>query len=112
VESVEEDLSPIIVAIDDMQRRVLELRSELQSQDLKRIQLRLQGSISVQVISSVNVPINTINVLYNQYILITYTDSQVNQGPLAYARAFLEKEQEYPAQDIQNLKAIYRFDIL
>jgi len=42
--------------------------------------LRLQGSISVQV----------------------------NQGPLAYARAFLEKENEYPSQDIHKLKAIYR----
>jgi hypothetical protein len=49
VESTEEDLSPIIVAIDDMERRVFELRSEFQSKDMKRIQLRLQGSISVQV---------------------------------------------------------------
>lgn len=31
MESTEEDLSPIIVAIDDMQRRVLELRSEFNS---------------------------------------------------------------------------------
>ncbi|XP_035712502.1 dedicator of cytokinesis protein 9 isoform X5 [Folsomia candida] len=80
VESTEEDLSPIIVAIDDMQRRVLELRSEFNSGCIKRIQLRLQGSISVQV----------------------------NQGPLAYVRAFLEKENEYPASDIHKLKAIYR----
>lgn len=49
IEAVEEDLSPIVVAIDDMQRRVNELRSELHSQDIKRIQLRLQGSVSVQV---------------------------------------------------------------
>ncbi|CAG7817944.1 unnamed protein product [Allacma fusca] len=80
IESEEQDLSPIVVAIDDMQRRVAELRSELHSQDIKRIQLRLQGSVSVQV----------------------------NQGPLAYARAFLEKENEYPFQDVHRLKAIFR----
>jgi len=49
INSEEEDLSPIVVAIDDMQRRVTELRSERNSMDLKRIQLRLQGSVSVQV---------------------------------------------------------------
>lgn len=49
VDSTEENLSPIVVAIDDMQRRVTELRSETHSQDIKRIQLRLQGSVSVQV---------------------------------------------------------------
>jgi len=80
ISSEEEDLSPIIVAIDDMQRRVTELRSERNSMDLKRIQLRLQGSVSVQV----------------------------NQGPLAYARAFLDREHEFPIQDINKLKAIFR----
>ena len=50
-QSEEQDLSPIVVAIDDMQRRVAELRSELHSQDMKRLQLRLQGSVSVQVSS-------------------------------------------------------------
>ncbi|ODN03684.1 Dedicator of cytokinesis protein 9 [Orchesella cincta] len=80
VDAVEEDLSPIVVAIDDMQRRVNELRSELHSQDIKRIQLRLQGSVSVQV----------------------------NQGPLAYARAFFERESEYPTHDMNRLKAIFR----
>lgn len=49
IDAAEEDLSPIVVAIDDMQRRVNELRSEFHSQDIKRIQLRLQGSVSVQV---------------------------------------------------------------
>ena len=61
-------------------RRLVELRSELHSQDIKRIQLRLQGSVSVQV----------------------------NQGPLAYARAFLEKENDYPIEDIHRLKTIFR----
>ena len=51
--SEEQDLSPIVVAIDDMQRRVAELRSELHSQDAKRLQLRLQGSVSVQVSNAV-----------------------------------------------------------
>lgn len=99
VSSTEEDLSPIIVAIDDMQRRVIELKSELPSHDIKRIQLRLQGSISVQVF------VGESNSLHNCLI---QNPQQVNQGPLAYARAFLEKEQEYPAQDIHKLKAIYR----
>jgi hypothetical protein len=58
VESAEEDLSPIIVAIDDMQRRVTELKSEFDSHDIKRIQLRLQGSISVQVSTGFHQPIN------------------------------------------------------
>ena len=47
----EEELSPIEVAIDEMKIRVSEL-DEVVSQrvpDLKRLQLKLQGSVSSQV---------------------------------------------------------------
>ena len=47
----EEELSPIEVAIDEMRIRVSEL-DEVVSQrvpDLKRLQLKLQGSVSSQV---------------------------------------------------------------
>lgn len=44
-------LSPIEVAIDEMQARICELEEvvRMQPTDLKKLQLKLQGSISVQV---------------------------------------------------------------
>lgn len=44
-------LSPIEVAIDEMQTRIAELEEvvRMQPTDLKKLQLKLQGSISVQV---------------------------------------------------------------
>lgn len=107
VSSKEEDLSPIIVAIDDMQRRLLELRSELNSHDIKRIQLRLQGSVSVQV-KLIFFAFQVILCHYEIYIW-EFSIVQVNQGPLTYARAFFEKESEYPAQEMNTLKAIFRY---
>uniref|UniRef100_A0A669BT02 Dedicator of cytokinesis 9 n=1 Tax=Oreochromis niloticus TaxID=8128 RepID=A0A669BT02_ORENI len=58
------DLSPIEVAIDEMSKKVAEIKQLCSSSevDMIRLQLKLQGSISVQV----------------------------NAGPLAYARAFLD----------------------
>ncbi|KAF3706389.1 Dedicator of cytokinesis protein 9 [Channa argus] len=58
------DLGPIEVAIDEMSAKVAELRllCSVSEVDMIRLQLKLQGSISVQV----------------------------NAGPLAYARAFLD----------------------
>uniref|UniRef100_A0A3Q2QCY8 DOCKER domain-containing protein n=1 Tax=Fundulus heteroclitus TaxID=8078 RepID=A0A3Q2QCY8_FUNHE len=58
------DLSPIEVAIDEMSKKVAEINQLCSSSDVDmiRLQLKLQGSISVQV----------------------------NAGPLAYARAFLD----------------------
>ncbi|GFQ85822.1 dedicator of cytokinesis protein 9 [Trichonephila clavata] len=77
-------LSPIEVAIDEMQARVNELEEvvRLQPTDIKKLQLKLQGSISVQV----------------------------NAGPLAYANAFLEgkKPEKYPTDKIMSLKEVYR----
>ncbi|GIX75278.1 dedicator of cytokinesis protein 9 [Caerostris extrusa] len=67
-----------------MQARVSELEEvvRLQPTDIKKLQLKLQGSISVQV----------------------------NAGPLAYANAFLEgkKPEKYPTDKIMTLKEVYR----
>ncbi|KAA0195443.1 hypothetical protein HAZT_HAZT004397 [Hyalella azteca] len=58
------EMSPIEVAIDEMQGRVKELNDVINKKptDIKKLQLKLQGSISVQV----------------------------NAGPLAYATTFLQ----------------------
>ena len=47
----ETELSPIEVAIDEMKTRVADLRNlvEQPHPDAKRLQLKLQGSVSVQV---------------------------------------------------------------
>ena len=84
VHTKEEILTPIEVAIDEMKRRVDELKQvvNIQSPDKKRLQLKLQGSVSVQV----------------------------NAGPLAYAEAFLtdEKIVKYNREKIYALKDLYR----
>ncbi|XP_048826602.1 dedicator of cytokinesis protein 9-like isoform X4 [Brienomyrus brachyistius] len=78
------DLSPIEVAIDEMSRKVEELRQLCSASevDMIRLQLKLQGSISVQV----------------------------NAGPLAYARAFLDdiSSKKYPDNKVKQLKEVYR----
>lgn len=78
------DLNPIEVAIDEMQTRVAELDEVVKWKptDLKKLQLKLQGSIGVQV----------------------------NAGPLAYANAFLEesKSHAYPEEEVTELKETYR----
>lgn len=58
------ELSPIEVAIDEMQTKIAELDEVVLTQtiDVKKLQLRLQGAVAVQV----------------------------NQGPLAYANSFLD----------------------
>ncbi|XP_028992385.1 dedicator of cytokinesis protein 9 isoform X6 [Betta splendens] len=78
------DLSPIEVAIDEMSRKVAELQQLCSSSevDMIRLQLKLQGSISVQV----------------------------NAGPLAYARAFLDDScaKKYPDNKVKQLKEVFR----
>ncbi|XP_067121236.1 dedicator of cytokinesis protein 9 isoform X3 [Centruroides vittatus] len=80
-------LSPIEVAIDEMQSRVKELQEVICSKptDLKKLQLKLQGSISVQV----------------------------NAGPLAYAKVFLDenKIRRYPVDKVLMLKNVYKLFI-
>lgn len=77
-------LSPIEVAIDEMKNKVAELNEvvEQQDHDLKKLQLKLQGSISVQV----------------------------NAGPVAYAEAFLTdgKIQKYKRDKVGTLKEYFR----
>ncbi|XP_032362320.1 dedicator of cytokinesis protein 9 isoform X14 [Etheostoma spectabile] len=78
------DLSPIEVAIDEMSAKVAELRllCSASEVDMIRLQLKLQGSISVQV----------------------------NAGPLAYARAFLNDSsaKKYPDNKVKQLKEMFR----
>uniref|UniRef100_A0A1A7XPJ5 Stabilin 1 n=1 Tax=Iconisemion striatum TaxID=60296 RepID=A0A1A7XPJ5_9TELE len=78
------DLSPIEVAIDEMTSKVAELRQLCSASevDMIRLQLKLQGSISVQV----------------------------NAGPLAYARAFLDdgSAKKYPDNKVKQLKEVFR----
>lgn len=81
-------LSPIEVAIDEMESRVRELEEVVVTSDkpdLKKLQLKLQGSVSVQV----------------------------NAGPLAYARAFLPPASRdshghaFPAHKVNQLKSVF-----
>ncbi|KAK2856743.1 hypothetical protein Q5P01_005478 [Channa striata] len=78
------DLSPIEVAIDEMSAKVAELRllCSASEVDMIRLQLKLQGSISVQV----------------------------NAGPLAYARAFLDdtSAKKYADNKVKQLKEVFR----
>uniref|UniRef100_A0AAR2KUS0 Dedicator of cytokinesis 9 n=1 Tax=Pygocentrus nattereri TaxID=42514 RepID=A0AAR2KUS0_PYGNA len=78
------DLNPIEVAIDEMSKKVAELRQLCASSevDMIKLQLKLQGSISVQV----------------------------NAGPLAYARAFLDDttSKRYPDNKVKQLKEVFR----
>lgn len=79
-----QDLSPIEVAIDEMQNRVAELEDVVFTKptDAKKLQLRLQGSVCVQV----------------------------NAGPLAYASVFLDPALSnlYPEEKVEELKDVYR----
>ncbi|XP_054631989.1 dedicator of cytokinesis protein 9-like isoform X2 [Dunckerocampus dactyliophorus] len=78
------DLSPIEVAIDEMSAKVAELRLLCSATDVDmiRLQLKLQGSVCVQV----------------------------NAGPLAYARAFLDDTcaKKYPDNKVKQLKEVFR----
>lgn len=77
-------MSPIEVAIDEMQTRVSELEEVVFTQptDSKKLQLRLQGSVCVQV----------------------------NAGPLTYASVFLDPAtvHTYPEDRVEELKDVYR----
>lgn len=77
------ELTPIEVAIDEMQNRVVELEEVvLPPIDVKKLQLRLQGSVAVQV----------------------------NAGPLAYASAFLDPKEatKFSAEKVEHLKDVFR----
>lgn len=78
------ELSPIEVAIDEMQSRVAELEEVVftSPSDIKKLQLVLQGSVCVQV----------------------------NAGPMAYASVFLDPSLSnlYAEDKVEELKDIYR----
>ncbi|XP_046801716.1 dedicator of cytokinesis protein 9 isoform X4 [Lucilia cuprina] len=77
------ELSPIEVAIDEMQTKVTELEETiLPPADVKKLQLRLQGSVAVQV----------------------------NAGPLAYAQAFLDPKvvNNFSVDRVEDLKDVFR----
>lgn len=78
------DLSPIEVAIDEMNTKVSELTDVVftSSIDVKKLQLRLQGGVAVQV----------------------------NAGPLAYANSFLDPKfaEKYDSEKIEDLKEVFR----
>ncbi|XP_072434130.1 dedicator of cytokinesis protein 9-like isoform X10 [Chiloscyllium punctatum] len=78
------DMNPIEVAIDEMGNKVTELQILCSSSDVDmiKLQLKLQGSVIVQV----------------------------NAGPLAYARAFLEEAnvKKYPDNKVKQLKEVFR----
>ncbi|XP_053674834.1 dedicator of cytokinesis protein 11 [Anopheles nili] len=79
------ELSPIEVAIDEMQTKIAELEEIVMGPiDLKKLQLRLQGSVAVTV----------------------------NAGPLAYASAFLDpaktSARKYPLDKVEELKEVFR----
>ncbi|XP_058274449.1 dedicator of cytokinesis protein 10 isoform X2 [Hemibagrus wyckioides] len=78
------EMNPIEVAIDEMSRKVSELNQlcKMDEVDMIRLQLKLQGSVSVKV----------------------------NAGPMAYARAFFEEKnaKKYPDNQVKLLKEIFR----
>ncbi|XP_043927228.1 dedicator of cytokinesis protein 9 isoform X3 [Protopterus annectens] len=78
------DLNPIEVAIDEMSRKVAELKQlcSCNDVDMIKLQLKLQGSVSVQV----------------------------NAGPLTYARVFLDDAnvKKYPDNKVKQLKEVFR----
>uniref|UniRef100_A0A8C0KX65 DOCKER domain-containing protein n=2 Tax=Canis lupus TaxID=9612 RepID=A0A8C0KX65_CANLU len=78
------ELNPIEVAIDEMSKKVSELNQlcTMEEVDMIRLQLKVQGSVSVKV----------------------------NAGPMAYARAFLEETnaKRYPDNQVKLLKEIFR----
>lgn len=81
------ELSPIEVAIDEMQSKVSELEEIiLPPADVKKLQLRLQGSVAVTV----------------------------NAGPLAYAHAFLDAKvvNNFSMDRVGDLKDVFRYAFL
>uniref|UniRef100_A0A8C4QPL1 DOCKER domain-containing protein n=1 Tax=Eptatretus burgeri TaxID=7764 RepID=A0A8C4QPL1_EPTBU len=78
------DLGPVAVAVDEMQRKLQELRDLCLEPrvNMIQLQLKLQGSICVQV----------------------------NAGPMTYARAFLQKANasKYPALEVELLGVLFR----
>ncbi|XP_028405691.1 dedicator of cytokinesis protein 9-like isoform X2 [Dendronephthya gigantea] len=84
VQEEQYELTPIEVAIDEMHKKVQEITEVTISipPDMKKLQLKLQGSVG----------------------------TQVNAGPLAYAKAFLHENvvRDHPPKLVSKLKVVYR----
>lgn len=106
------DLSPIEVAIDEMSAKVAELRllCSASEVDMIRLQLKLQGSVSVQVPTPR--PFSYTRACWLSGLsTIVLRCFQVNAGPLAYARAFLDDSsaKKYPDNKVKQLKEVFRY---
>lgn len=105
------EMNPIEVAIDEMSRKVSELNQlcNMEEVDMIRLQLKLQGSVSVKVGFKYRFFFGGGDfwscVLSDRIFLF-----QVNAGPMAYARAFLEEKnaKKYPDNQVKLLKEIFR----
>lgn len=73
VKKTESILQPIEVAIDEMQSKVVDIREvvNLSRPDLKKLQLRLQGSVSAQVNLSLSFYLSTIYLSIDLYIYLS-----------------------------------------
>lgn len=109
------ELKPVDVAIDEMKARTAELTKLCSSQevDMIQLQLKLQGCVSVQV--RVGGGGHTAHSMqYFSTTLASVNDSQVylqvNAGPMAYARAFLDDSRcnKYGNKKVKDLKDIFR----
>lgn len=82
------ELSPIEVAIDEMQSKTTELEEVVLSPtiDIKKLQLRLQGAVAVQV----------------------------NAGPLAYANTFFDPKvaDKYDYDKVEDLRDVFRWGLV
>lgn len=106
-------MNPIEVAIDEMSRKVSELNQlcNMEEVDMIRLQLKLQGSVSVKVgIRQKFTYAFEFKVLCFLFLINLVFLFQVNAGPMAYARAFLEEKnaKKYPDNQVKLLKEIFR----
>lgn len=84
----EEELSPIEVAVEDMKAKVADLTEVVcqRTPDIKKLQLKLQGAVSVQV----------------------------HAGPVMYAEVFLSRQSmhKWHHNKIGALKELFRYSTL
>ena len=112
VEQQSTEMNPIEVAIDEMSRKVSELNQlcNMEEVDMIRLQLKLQGSVSVKV--GVLQRNRRAGLKFSGVVSVSpdLPPLQVNAGPMAYARAFLEEKnaKKYPDNQVKLLKEIFR----
>lgn len=104
VDSKIREMSPIEVAIDEMEGRVKELNDVINKKptDIKKLQLKLQGSISVQV-----------NAGPLAYATTFLQESPIVAGPmdsvsLSSDSSILREDRAYPVNQVGRLREVYR----